>query len=180
MTDQVHHDMGWSSALFISQVWPIIKRDVGGGDLLLMEGRPDVELAKLLDMRAGIDGWHLMQGGGIRGIASRIQKGDKVWETFTVRRSRSSGADTEFQKRKDAIQAKDGQIYPHLTVQAYAKTEQGPVLAAGICKTADLIAFIESGMAEVRTASNATFFVCSWSRMMDAGYKVKRSVPPNS
>jgi hypothetical protein len=177
MNADVASDMKWSSALFVEKVWPIVRKHFGGGELLLMEGRPDMELARLLDMRAGIDGWHLMQNGGIRGIASRIQKGEKVWATFTVRKSRQSGAETEFQKRRDAILSNNGQIYPHLTVQAYTRTVTGPIMAAAVCKTSDLIDFIERGLAAVRPTCNAEFYVCPWDTMKHEGYDVRIETP---
>lgn len=170
---EVEKDMQWSSTLFCDMVWPLVKKHFGGGELLLMEGRPDMELAKLLDMRAGIDGWHVMQSGGIRGIASRIQKGDKVWATFTVRKSRFNGAPTEYEKRVESIESENGQIYPHLTVQAYAKTTHGPILAAAVCKTRDLIGYIQKGLAEVRRTTNAEFYICAWQAMKEAGYDVR-------
>jgi hypothetical protein len=178
MNARVEKDMKWSSKLFLEEVWPMVKKHFGGGELMPMEGRPDMELATLLDMRAGIDGWHLMEDGGIRGIASRIQKGDKVWATFTVRKSRNTGAATEFEKRKEAIFSGRGQIYPHLTVHAYAKTEAGPVMAAAVCKTSDLIAFIDKGLATVRPTDNAEFYACPWHAMKEAGFIVRIETAP--
>ncbi len=140
-----------------------------------MEGRPDTELARELDMRSGIDGWQLMSDGGMRGIASRIQKG-KDWRTFTVRLTRDSGAKTEFQKRKEAIESDKGLIYPHLTVHAYSETEQGPILSVAVCKTADIIEFIERGKHKLRRAPNATFAVCHWDDLQNSGYQIYKNV----
>jgi hypothetical protein len=180
MTREVAHDMTWSSALFCEQVWPLMRDKVGGGEIMQMEGRPDMELAKTLDMRAGIDSWHVMQSGGIRGIASRIQAGDKVWASFTVRHSRDNGAETEYQKRLDAIKKNNGQLFPYLTVQAYARTTNGPIMAVGICITADLFRYITDGHAKLNRTNNASFFVCYWDDMKRRGYRVKKTLTPDS
>lgn len=169
----VQNDMEWSAKLFCDNVWPIIREHLDGGDLMKMEGRPDVELAKQLDMKAGIDGWHLHKT-GMRGIASRIQETTRPWNTFTVRMSRHSGAITEFEKRKNAIlESKRGWIFPAITVQAYAHTKQGPIIACGIAKTADIIDFIEKGLHYTKPTTNAWFAVCGWDKMKRNGYKVK-------
>ena len=168
--------MNWSSKLFVEQVWPEITACVGGGELIQMEGRPDTELASRLDMLSGIDGWQI-HNSGIRGVASRIQKGDRSWDTFTVRMSRSSGAETEYAKRKRAIESSGGWIYPHLTIQAYSKTETGPVMSIGVARTEDIIAFIDCGFHRMNSTTNASFAVCSWSEMDSKGFKIKRITP---
>jgi hypothetical protein len=173
MNLEVKKDMSWSACLFAEQVFPIISESLGGGSLILMEGRPDIELAKMLDMQAGIDGWHIKENGALRGIASRVQKGDKAWNTFTIRKERDSGHETEFAKRKRAIESDGAEIYPHLTVQAYATTENGPVTSVGVCRTKDIIEFIETKKPRTRRTSNAEFFVCPWADMQQNGYKVK-------
>ena len=166
----IQRDMEWSTLLFQNEVWPIIKKIVGGGDLMIMEGRPDQELASKLDMLSGIDGWHICNG--MRGIASRVQKGDRSWNSFTIRMSRDSGASTEYEKRKAAINDNTGWIYPHLTVQAYAKTESGPILSVGVAKTIDIIDYITHGHHELRQTTNAKFAVCFWENMRDQEYRV--------
>ena len=172
MNQSVKSDMSWSSLIFYNDVWPLVAKIVGGGQLLQMEGRPDQELATMLDMRAGIDGWQMTKKGGMRGVAARVQKGDKAWNTFTVRKSRRSGAETEYAKRHRAIEEKSGEIYPHLTIQAYALTELGPVISVGVARTADIISFIVLGLAIVRETSNADFYVCPWDKMKESGFKV--------
>ena len=168
-------DMKWSARLFQTDVWPLIRQHLGNGDLLQMEGRPDTELGRTLDMLAGIDGWHI-HGHGMRGIASRVQETSKSWDTFTVRMSRDSGAVTEFEKRKLAISESDrGWIYPALTVQAYSLTRTGPVFSCGIAKTQDIIDFIEMDLHEkpLKRTTNACFAVCSWEKMQFLGYDVR-------
>jgi hypothetical protein len=53
---------------------------------------------------------------------SRIQTGVN-YKTFTIRNKRKSGARTEYEKRKIAIEK--GYLYPYLTVQAYVTDSAG-------------------------------------------------------
>jgi hypothetical protein len=180
MSSDVARDMKWSAKLFCEQVWPLIQQHLDGGELLKMEGRPDIQLANQLDMKAGIDGWHI-HGEGMRGIASRVQETDDPWNTFTVRMSRDSGAITEFEKRKLAIQDCDrGWIFPAITVQAYVATKEGPILSCGIARTSDIIAFVTNDLHYIKSTSNAQFAVCSWKKMQSQGYKVKIISPTAS
>ena len=173
MPQSVFTDMQWSTRLFNEQVWPLISPILGGGSLLQMEGRPDVELARILDMNAGIDGWHV-HNIGMRGIASRIQITKDPFDTFTIRMSRDSGASTEFEKRSVAIDGKKhGWIYPALTVQAYAASENGPILSCGVGRTSEIIEFIKRDLHGENRTTNAVFAVCSWRSMKRHGYEVK-------
>ena len=170
MDDTVKQDMDKSAAAFKNLVWPIVLPVIGGGDLLQMENVKDSNFAKILDIKAGIDGWQIHRD-GMQGIASRIQQGEKAWNTFTIRLARDSGAQTEYEKRRIAI--KTGMyIYPYLTIQAYVKTWKGPLLSVGIAKTADIIEFIKRGLNTVRRTTNATFAVCVWQKIKVAGYRV--------
>ncbi len=180
MSYDVAQDMKWSAKLFCEQIWPLIRPYVDGGDLLKMEGRPDIQLANELDMKAGIDGWHI-NGKGMRGIASRVQEASCPWNTFTVRMSRDSGATTEFEKRKIALEdIERGWIYPAITVQAYVATKEGPILSCGIAKTSDIIAFVTNDLHYIKSTSNAQFAVCNWEKMQSQGYKVKIISPTAS
>ena len=176
MLAEVEKDLAWSTVLFENKVWPIIKDIMGGGDLIKMESRPDSELALELDQKSGIDGWHICNN-GIRGIASRIQKGDKAWNTFTIRLSRDSGTKTEYEKRLEAISGDKGWIYPHITVQAYSKTEDGPILSVGVARTEDIMCYIKEGNNKTNRTTNAVFAVCPWDSMKQKGYKVWMYIP---
>jgi hypothetical protein len=173
MRNDVLGDMKWSSKLFLNDIWPMLNHVVGGGQLMQMEGRPDQQLAKELDMRSGIDAWQLMPCGQMRGIAARVQQSNKNWATFTVRLSRDSGAKTEFAKRYEAINDGRGLIYPHLTIQGYAETKVGPVISVGVCRTVDVIEFVSKGLCDVNRTTNASFAVCPWEKMKEVGYKVE-------
>jgi len=171
MNSRVNCDMDWSSAVFESVVWPMIVDVLGGGELLRMENRPDVELARLLDMKAGIDGWQIRTD-GMRGIAARVQT-DCEYRTFTVRRERDSGAKTEYEKRAEAIYGNNGLIYPTITVQAYRViNNEGIVVSVGVARTKDVFDFIRAGYAKQKRTSNAWFFVAPWDDMRQRGFRV--------
>lgn len=61
---------------FLKDVWPAICNDefIGGGTLTPVEGVTDADFARQLDIAGGIDAWQLVNSGGIRGIASRVQE----------------------------------------------------------------------------------------------------------
>jgi len=138
MRPAVEHDLSRSAAAFKDIVWPQISPWFGGGVLQTVEAVTASQMAKDLDILAGIDAWHV--NGAVRGIASRIQFGSHAWDTFTVRLKRSSGVQTEYEKRLMAITSSGGWLYPHITVQAYIN--QDALLSAAACETRDLILFI--------------------------------------
>src|SRR5574338_1021379 len=87
----------------MQQFTDVIQGSLGNvlkGEFRIVEGNTVDEVAKLLDTLAGIDVWHINKLKGIRGLASRIQTTDRNWHTFTIRRTRESGAATEYEKRK--------------------------------------------------------------------------------
>jgi len=143
MRANVCTDLNDSSRAFLMAVWPKIKMACGGGDIRPVEILDDIEIAKQLDTLAGIDVWQTKTDIGVRGIASRVQFGDKAWNTFTIRLARESGSATEYEKRLDAIET--GRfIYPYLTVQAYVTARNNPtLLSCAVCKTKDLYGFVE-------------------------------------
>lgn len=168
-------DLSWSSDAFSNVVWPACMPYCGGGQLLQMEGRPDTELASLLDQRAGIDGWQLHTD-GMRGIASRCQPSGKSWRTFTIRMSRQSGAKTEYEKRKEAISSGKW-IYPHITIQAYFDKNGLEMIECAIARTEDLIEMIELGQySEGRSRDSngwAVFAKVYWDHMRKNNMRVK-------
>lgn len=137
-------------------------REVMGGEFMAVEG-DNHPLAKALDMYSGIDIIHISDK-GIKGIGSRIQTSDKCWETFTFRKARESGADTEYKKRKHSIE--NGFIYPELTLQAYVNNND-ELLGYAVVKTQDLLKLIDDGHHHIQhTGFNqkgqASFYVVKW------------------
>jgi hypothetical protein len=148
---------------------PILERVLKGG-LITVEGDTTDETAKLLDALSGIDLWMVDRVRGIRGVASRIQY-DCNYQTFTIRAERESGAKTEFEKRKFAID--NDYLYPIITYQAYFN---GQYSELGIAYTKDIIDYIEKGYAYKKKTKDdqkgqAWFWVVKWHNFKALGYK---------
>ena len=162
------------SMLFVDSARPIIAQLLNGGRIMPVEG-DDNEVCRMLDTTCGTDYFQVYDKSGIvYGIASRFQYG-KNWASFTVRKARQSGAMTEYEKRKRAIER--GGIYPYLTMQAYIDEKTNRVNALAITKTKDLMRFVDSGLAyEQHTKQDkvgqAAFYVAYWEKMKQAGYNV--------
>lgn len=130
-------------------------------------------VAKALDAQAGIDLWFVHTTSGIRGIANRVQRGEKNWRTFTVRKSRESGAVTEYEKRTRAIERE--WLYPILTLQGYVTPDGERLLGFAVAKTKDILTIIRNGQAETsRTRADcniglASFYVVKWDDITKAG-----------
>lgn len=145
-------DLSDSARSFQSVVAPIVS-DWIGGELVSNEGVMDSETADRLDRESGIDVWKFEQGEGTVAVASRIQFGenaiddreDAPWNTFTVRYERSSGVDTEYQKRKRDLRRPEN-LLPYYTVQAYLTEPEGEIFSIGMIDTESLIRFIEENL----------------------------------
>lgn len=149
-------DLNRSNVAFLREVWPQIQKQCGGGEIKPVEIFDDV-MSRELDMMCGIDIWQTITGEGCRGIGSRVQFGDKNWRTFTIRKERDSGAVTEYEKRKEAIDSGGRFIYPYLTSHAYV-SDAGDLLGCGVAITKNIFQAIEAGKAQIRRCENATFF----------------------
>lgn len=174
-------DLRKSSRQFLEHVWPVIKAKCGGGEIKPVEVLQDNEIARELDILCGIDVWQTVRGEGARGIASRVQPSKKNWATFTVRRTRFSGAKTEYEKRLEAIKSGGRFIYPYLTCQAYINDEE--LIGVGLAKTSQLYAVIERELEQgnvlhakdkkpehgvwINETHNADFFCVRFSAVAD-------------
>lgn len=176
-------DLSDSANAFLKLVWPVIKRWFENSEIRPVETITEIEFAKELDQYAGIDAWILNYKKGMRGLASRIQwANQEEWSqkkinsfvrdppnSFTIRRSRASGVDTEFAKRLFAIE--NDWEYPYYTVHAYVshRSIKGKLLSVACCKTEDLISYIKEGckgsewqIKTVKKKGTATFYVVYW------------------
>lgn len=148
----VEDDLGDSAESFEKVVSPIVE-DWIGGELKSTEGFMDDEIATRLDQDSGIDVFKFAgEGGGTVGVASRVQFGDAAldmynspWNTFTVRYERSSGVDTEYQKRKREMYS-PAPISPYYTVQAYLTEPCGDLISVSMVETERLIRFCEDNL----------------------------------
>lgn len=159
-------DLTRSNKAFLAVVWPSIKAKCGGGEIKPVEVIRDNEIARDLDVLAGIDIWQTITGIGCRGIASRVQFGSTAWDTFTIRYSRESGAKTEYQKRLEAINSSRGIIYPYLMCHAYISMDD-QLLSCGLARTVDIFDAIPHDAIRTKTTSNASFIPVSFSSVKD-------------
>lgn len=171
MNQRIANDLKNSSKTFIELVEPELS-NVIGGYFVAVEGVTVDDMAQLLDTLAGIDFWNIRSEAGIRGVATRIQRG-KSWRTFTIRHKRMSGARTEYEKRKQAIE--EGMLYPELTIQAYV--DNGQLLSYAVAKTVDILEMIDMGRAKIKHTGpeqygQASFYVVKWDDMKEAGYDI--------
>jgi hypothetical protein len=144
-------DLSDSARSFQEVVAPVVSEWIGG-ELVSNEGVMESETAERLDQESGIDVWRFEQGQGTVAVASRIQFGDNSldrndvpWNTFTVRYERSSGVETEFQKRKRDLRRPEN-LVPYYTVQAYLTEPEGEIFSIGMVDTQSLIHFIEENL----------------------------------
>jgi hypothetical protein len=148
----------------------------------LVENMAD-EMKRALDIEAGVDLWLVQNAGGIRGVASRVQRG-KNWRTFTIRKERRTGVETEYAKRREALE--NELLYPALTLHGYVTSDGVALLGFGVAQTRDLIAMIEQHQyddvkmtREDRNDGIATFYVISWDNVRDGGYYfIEHAEPP--
>lgn len=166
-----------SSETFINYVWPQVAGAIGGGELIPVEGVTTDKMSEKFDQTSGIDFWQIMPNDkGIRGIANRCQPIGRDHGTFTIRRSLSSGNETEYHKRLRAISGEiESLLYPAITIQAYLKGHNGPLLSLGCIKTRDLFDAVQKHKwPEIPNKYDGnTFLAISWYKLIKVGYDVK-------
>ena len=154
-------DLNHSNKLFLNSVWPEIRDMCGGGSIKPVEIIHDNDIAKDLDILCGIDIWQTINGAGARGIASRVQarKNNNNWRTFTIRKSRNGNEETEYKKRKLAIDTGKF-IYPYLTCQSYFADDRD-LIGCGVARTVDIFNAI-TDKTPTRSFDNAVFYYVSY------------------
>lgn len=180
MAGTFNHAMSQSARDFHNLILPIFKKIWRGCEFLHTEANAD-DLSKALDSYSGIDVVRINHASkAVTGIASRIQRSDKNWATFTVRCKRDNGTPTEYVKRICALQY--GDIIPALTYQAYVAPTGDKLIAAAIARTADIWAFITGGNILTRHTNaeqigQAAFYVVRWQDMLKKNFEVVRITP---
>jgi len=142
-------------------------------------------MAMLLDQYSSIDAWYIKKDEGVRGLASRVQY-DYTCNTFTIRRSRESGARTEFDKLTYAIENQWLHPYWFCHAYIYPVKPQKKVYSVALCKTLDLIKHIQKGqeghdyyIRSVDKYGAADFYVVPWVKLEEKGYFLKKFITPN-
>lgn len=162
----VEQDMRVSAGYFETIVWPHISDWFGDEPVLYKtEDHPDM-LRTEFDRVSGVDFWVVESGVGMLSIASRVQTYDKT--TFTIRYSRGSGNDTEYQKRMRQLRS-DHEL-PTYTVQAYVDPVLEALRNAAACRTEELYEYISSGEPGedwnlIGSDESEVFFPVSWAEL---------------
>ena len=176
--EHVYNDMS-ASVRRLMKAKPIIKKMLGGGDIVQVE-EIDNEVCGMLDKSAGIDYFQVYEDKGKQpgfswGLASRFQVG-KSWDTFTIREERESGVATEYDKRKKAIE-KNG-VYPYLTVHGYVSDDGLEVIKSmAIARTKDIFECIDANLCwrshtKADKVGQAGFIAVSWNTVIEHGYPI--------
>lgn len=164
-----------SASDFQAIVWPAMQGLIEGGMLVPVESVTSSGFAEHLDQLAGVDAWQIVDGRGIRPIASRVQWCEKNWRTWTVRRRRvNSRYATEFEKLIG--NSNDGTfLRPAITIQAYLDSKGGHLLGAAAIRTQYLSQMLRDGFFDNdrRNPQDGTLFVpVHWDRAKRLGYPV--------
>lgn len=162
MPDDFNVSIEKSSTIFEQLCVPELKKEFNC-EFISIEKNQDIHSHKIMDTMAGIDALAFKKDEGVRGVASRIQYG-KVWNTFTIRKSRESGVTTEFEKISKAIE--DDNMRSFYTVHAYVNHNN--IEAMAICLTKSLFQLIRDGKFTVKKTNpdqkgQAEFYVVKWS-----------------
>ncbi len=177
MRNEVAKDLSRSAKAFLEIVWPVIRDSVGGGELVPVESVTAEGFTKELDQLAGIDAWQIIRADGImRGIASRVQwVKSNPYNSFTIRKSRTSGAITEYEKRLLAMKKRRlGALFPGVTVQAYLEEQTDKLLSVAHINTYDLFHFVYYGKPgfdyiEKPNKQDGNVFICAfWRKLQDS------------
>lgn len=183
MQPDVARDLSDSAHDFLRVVWPVISSACGNGELQPVEAVSPKQFEKQLDILSGIDAWQIIDGKGIRGISSRIQwmKNGGWFQTFTIRKSRSNGKPTEWDKRTRFLSDwQSGFLRPALLVHAYIATPRrhGNLLYVCMCRADELFKLATEDMVgvawyeETNPQDGNTFAVFPVSDLKSLGVRV--------
>lgn len=136
----------------------------------------DNEILMLLDQKSGVD-YIRENETGLQGIAARVQWVGNLqpYNTFTIRKERKSGSQTEFEKRIQQIE--QGYFYPAFTLQAYFDDRfWNELKSIAIIDTKRLYEYIKRNIDNPNrvniSKSDNTFLFVHWSDLTDYGVKI--------
>jgi hypothetical protein len=174
MADSIERRIAQSRSDTVNLVWPILAPQIGGGDLLQVEGFAHLHpVLKFLDAMAGIDHIIFQDSVGI-GLASRIQNGDAFdYDTWTVRYELHNGRATEYARHLKQLSTR-GAIKPLYWCQAYISTKpQRRVLRLAVAYAADVIGAVGDEslgwLCPPNGADGNRFWAISWKAFRDTG-----------
>ena len=132
---------------YSSLLMPTLKEILKAKEIISLEECKKGSIGHLLDIHCGIDLLCLKEN-GVRGIAMRIQY-NHAWNTFTIRKDRATGSQTELKKRNTAIENK--YIYPYYTCQCYFNDLNDKLLSGKVCHTEVLYKYIKENIETIKT-----------------------------
>lgn len=176
--DVVNLDLAWVQDMNAAKetfapAYAILKRMIDKGLILIpLEGIKTTECATL-DRKYGFDYWGFTSDHLQFGVAWRDQKikhGRKPFNAFSVRAVRETGVETEYTKRKHAIENQEP--FPHYWVHVFHDEETKEILSMAVTTTKDLISYIDTYKPELKdTGPNqigqASFYPVFWKDMIE-------------
>ena len=166
MKSDVEKDLSDSAYDFLRLVYPKLKElNFLAGEVVPTETVTSDQMVEAFDQLAGIDAWIIKDNIGITGLASRIQWYEPErhpffpFNSFTIRKSRYTGAKTEYEKRTAAINSKGEFLFPYLTCQAYiVERRTGDLISMAIARTVDIFQMIIRNRYEQRKNRDGNYF----------------------
>lgn len=167
---QYNQALNKSTLAFQHFIEPLLKEKLQIADIFSCENE-HTPAVQALDYHSCIDYLLLFKGGRMCGLANRILFRDELNHKITLRKSRSNGKPTEYQKLKAAM---NNGIYPK--VICVSCVADNALKSCAIVRTADLMKFIEETNPPTRTNydtdKNQTqeYFCFDWRDMQKHGY----------
>lgn len=169
------------STVIARQALPIFKMIFDDKDLQILQvEEKNEEVCRMLDRLCGIDYFLLKSNRQTYGVAWRCQwvEPGKEYNSFTIRKSRDSGIETEYEKRKKAIAQES--IYPYYVAQAFVNKYTNEIISLAVTTTKDELEYLDNPntLHEVRHTGadqigQAEFYVIYWIDMRLFGYPIR-------
>lgn len=181
MRSDVARDLDSSSSAFECLAWPVIAPMIGGGQFFSLEKLKAETTAHLLDTQVGLDGFQILGSGLICGVSCRMQPDTRAWDTFTIRYSRATGAETEFAKRMASIlHPCPNLVQPRWIIHGYYDKQRDVLLSVAAIRTYDLMLYMnrykneDEKRVQKKTVAvdGNTFIVAGWQQLARDNVKV--------
>jgi hypothetical protein len=147
-----------SVSTFTTKVWPLVKEKFGPGELIAAEDLEGGPLARMVDIRCGIDYLFCPDDGDPFGIAQRCCNGS--WDSFTM-------SVATYDRLVKAWERPHGRIVPSVIIQAYTVNDR--VRSVGMIRTGDLIG---QPSVEKTSSTSGAFFSWGFHDLLVAGVAV--------
>ena len=179
LNSDVRQDLSDSIYDFRRLVLPVIESEqLLGGQIVSIEeatAEDGMDFVRNMDNLAGIDLVRLTPM-GMSGIANRLQwvSNGMPYDSFTIRLSRTTGAMTEYEKRKKAIESGGRFLYPHITIQSYVTEPRrgGCLLSFAIALTRDIIQLCETATVKTNPQDGNEFYIVWWRQLQNTNRRV--------